>query len=69
MSRRKSQAELDAIAEAEDARRAELNQKRRECGHYNCAPTEWHWSGQIRVMRCNDCGEEDYREDSSDAQA
>ena len=63
MSRRKSQAELDAIAEAEDARQAELNKKRRECDHYDCAPSEWHWSGKIRVMRCNDCGEEDYRQE------
>lgn len=61
--RRKSQEELDAILQAEAERNAEKYRIRSECGHYNCAPSEWYWSGQIRVMRCNECGEEDYREE------
>lgn len=61
MSRRKTQAELDAEAQAEDEANAKRWQEQRDCTHYNCFPTEWHWSGQIRVMRCNDCQLEDYR--------
>lgn len=55
----------DEQAQALDEANARVRQQQAECGHYTCHPTEWHWSGQIRVMVCDDCGLEDYREEST----
>lgn len=63
MSRRKTQADLEREAEEADLREALTHKRQRECGHYYGQPTEWHWSGQIRTMRCFDCGLEEYREE------
>lgn len=63
MSRRKTQAELDAEAEAADAKASRIAHEQAECDHYRCEPTEWHWSGWPRVMRCSECGAENYLED------
>lgn len=38
-------------------------ERQRECPHYDCEPTEWYWSGQIRNMHCNDCGLNEFREE------
>ncbi|MNJ10740.1 hypothetical protein D3C77_49040 [compost metagenome] len=64
MSRRKSQEELDAEIEANEQRQAEIYRRRAECSHYRCQVAEWHWSGQPRLMRCDECGEENYLEES-----
>jgi hypothetical protein len=66
MSRRKTQAEQDAEFEAECAAEDAIRAKRRECDHYNCKPTEWHWNGQPRVMWCEDCGDTNYIEERCD---
>ena len=61
MSRRKSQAEQEREAQEADERASALAHKQSECGHYCCRPTEWHWSGQIREMTCDECGLVEYR--------
>ena len=63
MSRRKTPEELDAEAEAEDQANADRWTLQRECGHYDCQPTEWYWSGQIRNMHCNDCELDEFRDE------
>lgn len=67
MSRRKTQAELDAEAELESALAHKRHQQQQDCSHWGCAPSEWWFStGQVRTMRCNECGaENDFAEDLS----
>lgn len=62
MSRRKNETdeEIEQRLRAEHQR----NARQRDCGHYNSRPTEWHWSGQIREMACDDCGLVDFREEA-----
>lgn len=56
MSRRKTQAEIDAEIEAEEARNAERYRLQAECPHWNCKPSAWNWCGIPREMTCDDCG-------------
>lgn len=59
MSRRKTQAELDAEAEAADAEASRIAHEQAECSHWDSAPFEWWFStGAIRTIRCNECGAE-----------
>lgn len=65
MSRKKTQAEIDAQFEEEEQERHELATKRRDCCHWSCTPTEWHWAtGTVRTLVCDDCGEQNDFEES-----
>ncbi|CAK24989.1 hypothetical protein [Pseudomonas phage LKA1] len=59
MGRRPSDEELEAM----DRAHAAVAKAQRECGHYYCRPVEWYWSGAVRVMQCDDCGSQDFREE------
>ncbi|MGG9131225.1 hypothetical protein [Enterobacter hormaechei] len=50
------------MTKREEAERQRL-EKQETCSHYSCQPTEWHWSGAIRVMYCPDCELTEYRDD------
>lgn len=61
--KRQEQEKADAeMTKREEAERQRL-EKQETCSHYSCQPTEWHWSGAIRVMYCPDCELSEYRDD------
>jgi hypothetical protein len=60
MSRKKSQEEMDIEAEKEDLRISEMAKAQRECAHWNCAVTEWWFSGKPRQVQCLECGKENF---------
>ncbi len=53
-------AELEEQDRREQAHRA----KQAECGHHDCHPSEWYWSGQVREMKCDNCGLTEFREEA-----
>lgn len=64
MSRKKSQEELEREALAADEAAAKRYSRQQACGHWYAKPSEWYWSGQVRTMRCDDCGAENDIEES-----